>query len=247
MGGLGHYFEEDGLATTQISLVREHSEKMRPPRALWVPFEMGRPLGVPGDAAFQKRVVLAALELLAAPEGPVLADYPEDAPGAADFTGWVCPINLPAPPTSDDEERAPLLTALEQERARLAPWYDLAVEKQGGTTVGSSGMEIEAIPAFVTAFLAGPPPANPRPEVPPYDQLVFACDDLRAYYLEAVTAQPGRPSSADLRDWFWGGTTAAEVLKALRALALESDDEEMRAVADRFVPDDVVDMLEAEG
>ena len=73
MGGLAHYLEQDGLATTQISLIRLHSEKIRPPRALWVPFELGRPLGPPNDEAFQHRVLKAALDLLAAPSGPVLA------------------------------------------------------------------------------------------------------------------------------------------------------------------------------
>ena len=85
MGGLAHYLEGDGLATTQISLIREHTERMRPPRALWVSFELGRPLGVPDDAAFQTRVVMAALDLLSAEEGPVLADFPEDAPQADDL------------------------------------------------------------------------------------------------------------------------------------------------------------------
>lgn len=53
---------------------------MNPPRALWVSFDLGRPLGVPGDAAFQTRALTAVLNLLEAPAGPVLVDYPEDAP-----------------------------------------------------------------------------------------------------------------------------------------------------------------------
>ena len=70
------------MATTGISLVRENTAAMRPPRFLWVSFPLGRPLGVPGDAAFQRRVMLAALGLLEAEQGPVLADYPEDIPVA---------------------------------------------------------------------------------------------------------------------------------------------------------------------
>ena len=107
MGGLGHYFESDGLATTQVSLVREHTVKMKPPRALWVPFEHGRPLGAPNDPAFQRRVVLVVLGLLASRDGsgPLLVDFPDDAPAAVsdddESSGWVCPINL-APPINDD-------------------------------------------------------------------------------------------------------------------------------------------------
>ena len=80
MSALGHYIETAGIATTGISLVRDHTERMRPPRALWVPFELGRPFGAPGDAGFQHRVLAAALALLDAPSGPVLADFPDDAP-----------------------------------------------------------------------------------------------------------------------------------------------------------------------
>ena len=64
--------------------MREHTEAIHPPRALWVPFILGRPFGVPGDSAFQRRVLVAALRLLEAPAGPVLADYPEDAPPPGD-------------------------------------------------------------------------------------------------------------------------------------------------------------------
>ena len=59
MGGLGHYLEREGLATAQISLIRVHTEKIRPPRALWVPFELGRPLGTPDEPDFQTRVLRA--------------------------------------------------------------------------------------------------------------------------------------------------------------------------------------------
>ena len=75
MGGLAHYLEEEGIATTQISLIREHTERVRPPRALWVPFELGRPLGLPDDSELQTRVLMAALRLLEAGDGPVLEDF----------------------------------------------------------------------------------------------------------------------------------------------------------------------------
>ena len=61
MGGLAHFLEDEGLATTQISLIRPQTENTKPPRALWVPFELGRPMGAPNDAAFQLRVLRAAL------------------------------------------------------------------------------------------------------------------------------------------------------------------------------------------
>ena len=94
MGALGHFLERQGIPTTGISLVREHTETVRPPRALWVTFELGRPLGIPDDAPFQRRVTRAALDLLARTDGPLIADYPEHVDEPADFSGWACPINL---------------------------------------------------------------------------------------------------------------------------------------------------------
>ena len=64
MSGLAHYIEAEGIPTTSISLVRKHSEEMKPPRALAVPFELGRPFGAPNEPDFQRRVLRAVLDLL---------------------------------------------------------------------------------------------------------------------------------------------------------------------------------------
>ena len=81
MSALAHYFEDEGIATTGISLVREHTAGYRPPRFLWVPFPLGRPFGAPDEPAFQSRVLRAALALLERDDGPViLEDFPDDAP-----------------------------------------------------------------------------------------------------------------------------------------------------------------------
>ena len=66
--------EERGLATTVIGLVRPHMEATLGPRGLFVPFPLGRPLGEPGDAGFQRRVLLQALRLLEREGGPVLLE-----------------------------------------------------------------------------------------------------------------------------------------------------------------------------
>ena len=93
MSALAHYFEAAGIPTTLSALVREHAVAIKPPRALSVPFELGRPLGAPEHAAFQTRVIAAALELLERPSGPILEDYPEDAP--ADSNHRVREVHFP--------------------------------------------------------------------------------------------------------------------------------------------------------
>lgn len=100
MGALGHYLEEKGIPTTQISLIAEHTQHIQPPRALWVPFELGRPLGPPDHPQFQTRVALAALHLLEAQQGPILESFPDEAPRAeqdeAEHPTWACPLPTPA-------------------------------------------------------------------------------------------------------------------------------------------------------
>ena len=46
---LARALELTGVSTTSISLVREHTEKVKPPRALFVPFPFGHALGRPDD------------------------------------------------------------------------------------------------------------------------------------------------------------------------------------------------------
>ncbi|HJM51252.1 MAG TPA: hypothetical protein QGF63_15585 [Alphaproteobacteria bacterium] len=230
MGGLAHYLEDEGVATTQISLIREHSEAMKPPRALWVPFELGRPLGAPGDAAFQRRVLAATLALLESDSGPQLVDHHEEAPPAhaEDSEGWVCPINLPAPEAAADDD---LGAAMLVELSQMAPWYDLGLRQNERTTVGASGLEIEAAARFVASFLAAQPDPSPNPEFGPADMLKLATEDIKAFYFEAALSQPGSASSAEVNEWFWGQTAAAKVYFALHPVLAGSPDKALKTFA----------------
>jgi hypothetical protein len=235
VSALGHYLEEEGLATTQISLVRPHSEKIRPPRALWVPFELGRPIGAPGHPEFQKKVMRAALALLERDAGPVLEDFPEDAPAdaAPSAEGWVCPVALGAPPGVDAEPGS-LGEALAREIHQLTPWYDLGREARGGrTTFGLAGLGIEDVSKFIIPLLDGERPDNPKPEIELGDALKLAIEDLKNYYFEASNAQPGKTAgNAELQEWFWNETTAGETLQALHSVMLASDDPRIRLLGE---------------
>jgi hypothetical protein len=72
--------ERQGIATVAIQLLRFVAERVRPPRALFVPFRHGYPLGAPCDARLQHAVLEAVLRLLEDPAltPPALVDF---APG----------------------------------------------------------------------------------------------------------------------------------------------------------------------
>ena len=69
--------EREGISTVCISPLREVTEVNRPPRALFVPFPLGYPLGRPHDKELQTRIIHQALSLLGRTDVPVFADYQE--------------------------------------------------------------------------------------------------------------------------------------------------------------------------
>ena len=69
--------EGRGISTVVILLLRLAAEKVRPPRALCVPFRHGYPLNTPDDPEKQHMVLAAAFKLLEDPSltPPAIVDY----------------------------------------------------------------------------------------------------------------------------------------------------------------------------
>ncbi len=69
--------ERQEISTVAIQLLRHVAERVRPPRALFVPFKHGYPLDTPGDPVRQMAVIEAALKLLEDPSltPPALRDF----------------------------------------------------------------------------------------------------------------------------------------------------------------------------
>ena len=235
MSAVAYYLEDAGIATTGISLVRENTEALRPPRFLWVPFPLGRPLGMPGDASFQRRVILAALALLDAPSGPVLEDYPEDVPHAPEDDVFACPVSFPARSSATGRWQS----ALREEIALLRPWYALSRERRGRTTVGVADAPVETLAAGLGALLDAP--ARLPDTVSELTELKRALSDLRAFHEEAVTAQPGDPPWREVRRLLWRESVLGEAMLTLRDRFDASGDPKLRAFNRVLVPRGALD------
>jgi len=198
VGALANYIERAGVATASISLIREQSEAVRPPRALWVPYALGRPLGSAADAEFQKEVLRASLGMLATATEPTIEDYGVEAPQEAEPGQWACPVSFPV------VEDTRLSARLSAEVARLAPWSAETRTKRGRTLFGVTGAEPEQFQLVAQALahcaesgdLTQPPPTNDNAEriewkFPMPILLRHLADDLRTFYHEAIAAQPG--------------------------------------------------------
>ncbi|HLC01443.1 MAG TPA: hypothetical protein VJK02_00270 [Anaerolineales bacterium] len=64
MGLIARVMEEAGLSTVCLTMRREVAENVIPPRALFVPFPLGAPLGPAGDIETQRGVLLELLGVL---------------------------------------------------------------------------------------------------------------------------------------------------------------------------------------
>jgi hypothetical protein len=159
----------------------------------------------------------------------LLEDYPSDDPTGVDLENWCPPFAVDAFEI-DLANHERLQSALANELRAVAPSYQRFVAANRRTTFGISDLTTDACVAYLASFLSSQAPANPLPAVPPVQALRWAVDDVKAYYLEAMAAGPGMPSSRQVQAWFWDRTLAARTIIALRKRLLASEDNRTQAI-----------------
>lgn len=219
--------EEAGLVTVQITMTREHTARVKPPRALFVPYPFGHPLGDAEDPEGQRRVIRAALALLDRPSGPVLQDFDDPRYATGDLT---------LPQAASVESNAPAVDPADELTA-LRPWYEQWVAARAGrTAVGLSGIPqrrfrgvIRFLQDFAESRHADLPERPPDVPVPRFIRL--CADDLKAFYFEAQMMRSPERDFQALARWFWGETALADLLRRVRDRMKASGDPAMDAIA----------------
>jgi hypothetical protein len=226
---LARVLEEQGVATTAISMVREHTEKLKPPRSLFVPFPFGHALGRPNDPALQHRVLRAALDLFTEPSGPVLRDFPDDAeprdqpPAPAQASAIAPAASVPDDPGLE----------VAQMRRYHEQWL---ARNDGRTTFGLSGIpatRFRGVVRFLQAFAAGVDTDMDErpPEVPLPGFIRYCADDLKSLYFEGHLAMKPTVGGDEITRWFWAETAAGQLLRRVRDKLDASDDPRWKAAA----------------
>ena len=231
MSGLAHYFEAEGFATVLVGFVREHIEAIKPPRAVWLDFPMGRPLGKPNDPEFQLKIIRTAFKLFDADSGPVLEDFPDVIPVKDGRMGYALPPELVLT-TDDIGDVDELLAEVQAEIETLRPAYEAAVAARGRTTVGASELDVAGLAPHIAEFVKGRKPKSPRKGLSPIPALKLVIEDLQAYYTEARTHRDGIDDIELLGKWFWEESRAGRLILCLEAVSLESDDKVLRQIVD---------------
>lgn len=75
VGLIQRVIEASGISCISLSLLREITEVIQPPRALFVPFPLGYPLGEPNNPELQTKVLHAAMSLLSRNDFPVFETF----------------------------------------------------------------------------------------------------------------------------------------------------------------------------
>ena len=226
---LARALEAQGVSTTSISMVREHTEKVKPPRALFVPFPFGHALGRPNDPILQHRVLAATLELLGEPDGPVLRDFPDDAeagdilPAPVQASAITPAARMPDDPAAETKDT----------RASYERWV---AANAGRTAFGLSGLAVERfddVVRFLDRFAAGDDSDMPeRPhDLPLPDFIRYCADDLKALHFEGRLAITPTASGEEIARWFWSETATGQVLRRVRDRLDASDNPRWKAAA----------------
>lgn len=243
MGAISHFIEREGVATTSISLIREHTEQILPPRALWVPFYFGRPLGIPSDPDFQTGVLRAALDLLPTATEHTIADYPIEAPEESFSDTWACPVSFASPDADTPTGR------LRGEVQRLRPWWEETYRSRKRSLIGASGgrpEHIESMVEFLSAMANGAPfdrvpeDLDTVPWTAPMPLLIrHVAEDVRLYYQEAAASQPGNvaPSHKALNTWIFNETALGATIIEIGKRMGEADDKRILAVRFLMIPE----------
>lgn len=195
-----------------IGTVRPHIEKVKPPRGLICDFPLGRPLGIPSDSVFQKKVLNSLFELLDANE-PILAEFPE-AVTDVDAEPLVCAL----PPRMNSEKHPAI-----DEAEALRSAYDRAIEEHGNQVGVSREIDVDAIPDAIDAFIrvaegtfwkAAGIPGNPS----------RVAQDIRGYYqTAALTLAENSPAAWAGEKWFYESTETGKLMMQARKVLKDSD------------------------
>jgi len=214
-------------------------EAIKPARALFLDFPMGRGMGKPNDPNFQKKVIRAAFDLFNEPNGPVIENFPEIIPVKNGRMGYALPPELVLN-ISDIGDLNKLLDEIRVEMDTLRPAYDFAVKSRGRTTVGASELNVSDLAPFIAEFFSGEIPKSPRKGLPAIPLLKLVVEDLEAYYTETRTHRDNIDDLELMGKWFWEETKAGRLLLLLEAVSIASDNKvmlqivEMSLMAPRF-------------
>jgi hypothetical protein len=223
VSGLAHVLENDGISTVIVALVREHIVSMKPPRALWVPFELGRPFSSPGKVSVQTKVLKSALSLFdESTQKSLLRDFEDESAWSDPDPVWTPPLTI----RSHD---------LKDEATTIQDVWLTVNERSKKTTAGISGMSLKSGIDYIDRYFSANPLPNPK-GMSSINRARFVVDDIKVTYLEAALLNQSSPGAQQLQNWFWNETLAGQMIREFQDQVRSSDDKNIRLIGSGLVP-----------
>lgn len=210
---LANVFEQAGLTTVALALVRGQAETSKPPRALYVEFPLGRPLGRPNDPELQTAVLSAAFKLVARDDTPFIVDYPEIIEEASEE-----PATCPMPPRHDED----LHPAIDEARG-LRNAYQRNVEATGRTLLGRvTSPDVDGVVELIEKMLRLEAGETLDDVGLAGGAGIAAGQDIRAYYEEAgLQLVDNVTGSRSLESWFYRVTETGQLIRRAQQVMKE--------------------------
>jgi len=188
-------------------------QRAKPPRGLWVPFPFGFALGKVNDPEFQHKVLAAALDLLTIETTPLLTEFPKNIEPSPHL---VQATTVQVKQVNEGDDAADELTAL---RTYYERWVD---RHDGRTMVGLSGIPQRRFRGLIRHLQAFADGSQSQYKERPHDVsearfIKLACDDLKAFYLEARMCQRSNERDHALHTWFWSETAMGALMWKIAA------------------------------
>jgi hypothetical protein len=177
----------------------------------------------------QHRVLKAALDLLAAPEGPVLSDFPDEAESGVEPPAPTQASAIPVTASTPDDPA--------METTQMRQYHEQWLAKSGGRTAfGLSGIpatRFRGVIRFLQSFAAGEAADMPeRPaELPLANFIRYCADDLKTLYYEGRMAMKPASGGDEIARWFWGESATGQLLRRVKDRLDASEDPRWKAAA----------------
>jgi len=134
--------------------------------------------------------------------------------------------------------RTPPQNARAGEVQELRTWFHMGTERTSRTTFGVSQLGIEQLGGMLVELSDSSIPDSWVDGVDLGGAVRLPVEDIKAFYQEAATAQPGSAyaSSTELADWFFHETEAGKQVLKAREVCRASDIGDLRYKSMVFTP-----------
>ena len=207
-------------------LVKEHAQKVKPPRMLSVPFNFGHTLGLANNPDYQHKVLKATFNLLKRNKGPVLEEFESK---------FVSDVIVQGSQTVNTSQNLGIQPTDEFNSLKVN-YEEWLKTNDGRSGVGLSAIAWQDFPniiEFLEDYTSGEiTDTNLRPSQYSVPHFIRYCvDDLKTFCFESRMAKNPGSNVNELHEWFWSKTAIGMLITKLAQRMNNDEDKETKSVS----------------